>query len=226
MPTTSAPSWRYVRVNGRTFVHDLDRSKLLPLPMGGDSEEDPPDPGDGATTLTQAQVDAIVKKRVGETQKAEKAKFDAWLKAQADEADAANQDELTKTKRERDDAKAKADAAEAAADKVRLQGQLERKLLAAGVAEESLDRAVRLVDLDGLDADGIAGEVEALKKELPGIFAETSSDDGAKQTKARPVSGQAAGGSAKPSPKKAARSMSEVGRQIGERQGWIKPVAS
>ena len=59
---------------------------------------------------------------------------------------------------------------EAAAD--RLAAKVERKLGAAGVDDKALARAIRLVTLDA-DADDAAidAEIEALKTDVPGLFA-------------------------------------------------------
>lgn len=144
-------------------------------------------------THTQAEVDKIVQRRLGE----QKRKLEAEAQAAADkakaEAERAAMDEADRIKAEAADAKAEADKARAEAAAERLTAKVERKLLAAGVPDSALARAVHLVqvDVDATD-DDIAAEIEAVRADVPALFEPAKTDDGAKPP---------AGGTPPPPPK-------------------------
>lgn len=149
---------------------------------------DPPAPPAPEATLTQAQVDAIVKREKAEaTRKAEKDVKD-YLSAQKAEADKAAMTEADRAKAEAAEIIAAAAADRAAAAAERLAAKVERRLLAEGVAESALTRATRLLALapDASD-DDIAAEIDAVKADVPGLF--TPATGTGKPNPPRPATG-------------------------------------
>lgn len=164
---------------GRPWLRHVATGREIPVVCGG-SEPDDGDSGDSGeggkppveeAKLTQAQVDAIVAREKAKAQKAaDKAAAEAIAAAKA-EADKAAMTELDRAKAEAAEVAAAAakDRAEAAAE--RLAAKLERRLVAAGIDDKALARAVRTIALDA-DAtdDDIDSEIAALKTDVPGMF--------------------------------------------------------
>lgn len=147
-----------------------------PDPTTGD-----PAGGDEARTFTQADLDKIVARRVAETKRAEAQRLEQELGIKPSEARAiiaakqkADQDamsEADRLKAEAKTAKDEADAERAAARADRFAAKLERRLIAAGIPDKALSRAVRLIDLNpDADDDTIAAEIDTLRDEVPGLF--------------------------------------------------------
>lgn len=122
----------------------------------GDPPEDPPKANDGAENdaegsggdeprFTQAQVDALIDKRIGR----ERSKLERDLKAMAERD---GMDEAERLKAEKVDAeKAAADARrEVLVERVTTRAA--RSALTAGVKADRVDRFMRLVDLSDLEA--------------------------------------------------------------------------
>ncbi|MCL4293886.1 MAG: DUF4355 domain-containing protein [Acidimicrobiia bacterium] len=101
-------------------------------------------------TLTQADLDALVEKRLGKARK-------TWEAEAATAAERAKLDDVERLKAEKADAEKAAADARAAALAVRVAATAERAALAAGVRPDRVERFMRLVDLadvDGLVDDG------------------------------------------------------------------------
>lgn len=141
-------------------------------PPAGDPPPPPPDPAGDKTadgTFTQAEVDALIAKRLGR----ERANTEKFLK---DAAERESLDESDRLKAEKADAEKAADEArrEVLAERVSLAA--ERAALAAKVNPERVDRFLRMVDLSDLDsltadgkvdADAIAKAVAATLEDVP-----------------------------------------------------------
>lgn len=126
-------------------------------------------------TLTQADADKLAAKvRAEATRKAER-DIKAYLAAEKEQHDLAAMDEVTRAKAEVTQARAEAAAVKAEAAAERQAAKVERRLLAAGVPDTALSRAVRTISLEA-DAsdDDIVAEIEALKTEIPGLFTPTA----------------------------------------------------
>jgi hypothetical protein len=180
--------------------------------------------GNGGVTFTpeqQAEVDRIQGRTRAEAARAAKREAAQELAEQlgctVEEAKAkldkiADDDKAAMTEAERIRAEAEADKVTAAAERAkaaaeRFDAKVERKLLAAGVgkgleadaAEKALARARRALALDAeADDDTIGAEIEALKTEVPSLFAETAAPApaGSQIVPPRPPAGQAGAKSA------------------------------
>jgi len=138
-----------------------------------DTRQDP-----GKATFTpeqQAQIDELVAERV---KRAEKNARQAALKEAEDERRKAEMDELERVRAEKDEADQRAADALAERDRVLVNAEARVAVLAAGVPAERLPKALRLLDLDGvevedgrIDVAAIRKAVEALKAEIPELFA-------------------------------------------------------
>lgn len=95
-------------------------------------------------TLTQADLDALVEKRLGKARK-------TWEVEANTAAERAKLDEVERLKAEKADAERAAAEAQAAALAVRVAGEAERAALLAGVRPDRVGRFMRLVDLADLD---------------------------------------------------------------------------
>ena len=128
--------------------------------MAAPEKDAPPAPEGEKPKYTQADMDAITAKVRGglETK---------LTKTQA-ELEKVRQAALSDDEKKLEEAR-KSGAAEATAqlDVVKRQAAVERSLLAKGVPEAMLERAARLIDPD---AEDIPGAIEALAKDIPGLF--------------------------------------------------------
>lgn len=132
------------------------------------SDEDNDGAGDDAPKLTQAQVDAIVEKRLGKAKK-------SWEKEQADAAEKAKMTEADKLKAEK--AEAEQDAADkaTAADARVIRSEAKVAAVAAGVRPDRAAAFLRVIDLDGIeigddgepDAAAIKAAIETTLKDFP-----------------------------------------------------------
>lgn len=150
-------------------------------PIGGGAPPepptpDPPDDGKGAPpdpekTFTQAELDAIVARAKRQAEKKTREELEA-------EAQRAAMTENERLKAEREEADRQAAEAKAERDRILVEAEAKVAALAAGIPQARLEKALRLLDLshveveDGsIDAKAIAGAVEALKREIPELFA-------------------------------------------------------
>ena len=132
----------------------------------------------GKATFTpeqQAQIDELVAERV---KRAEKNARQAALKEAETERQRAEMDELERVKAEKAEADQRAAEAQADRDRVLVDAEAKFAVLAAGVPAERLTKALRLLDLDGvevedgrIDTAAVRRAVEALKTEIPELFA-------------------------------------------------------
>lgn len=95
-------------------------------------------------TFTQAEVDALIDKRIAR----ERTKFESDLKTMKDRAD---MDEVARLKAELKDRDEALKAKDAAALTGRVETRAERLAMAAGVNPKRVDRFMRLLDLTDLD---------------------------------------------------------------------------
>lgn len=178
-----------VTVDGREFWRDIERNRLLPVVRGGDGSDDTDD-DDGSDdadgdddkgkdkTFTQAQVDRIAGRARKEAERTTRKTIDDYLATQKSETDKATMDEAARAKTEADEARADADRAKTEAAQERLAAKIERKLSRAGVDDKALERAARLITLDpDASAEDIDAEIEALREDMPGLFAATDDED-------------------------------------------------
>jgi hypothetical protein len=132
----------------------------------------------GKTTFTpeqQAHIDELVAERV---KRAEKNARQAALKEAETERQRAEMDELERVKAEKEEADRRVVEAQAERDRVLVDAEAKVAILAAGVPAERLAKALRLLDLDGVEVEGgridtasVRRAVEALKSEIPELFA-------------------------------------------------------
>ena len=131
----------------------------------------------GKATFTpeqQAQIDELVAERV---KRAEKNARQTALKEAEEERRKAEMDELERVRAEKEEADQRAAAALAERDRVLVNAEARVAVLAAGVPAERLPKALRLLDLDGvevengrIDAAAVRKAVETLKGEIPELF--------------------------------------------------------
>lgn len=134
------------------------------------------DSGKGTfTPEQQAQIDELVAERV---KRAEKNARQAALKEAEEERRKAEMDELERVRAEKDEADQRAADALAERDRMLVSAEARVAVLAAGVPAERLPKALRLLDLDGvevedgrLDTATVRKAVETLKAEIPELFA-------------------------------------------------------
>lgn len=107
--------------------------------------------GTETITLSQADLDALVEKRLGKARK-------AWEAEVNTAAERAKLDEVERLRAEKADAEKAATDARTAALGVRVAATAERAALAAGVRPERVERFMRLVDLGELDDLTVDGE--------------------------------------------------------------------
>ena len=170
------------------FVRDLKPMFLMDEgdPAGGTPPATPPgtDPNAGGTpagdpptppadkTFNQAEVDRIVKERL-----------DRDRKTREEEARKAAMTEAEKLKAEKDEADKRSQATTDAANLRAVKADAKIALRDKGVTAEKVDRALRMLDLDGIkvgddgepDAKAITAAVDALLKDIPEL-AGTSGD--------------------------------------------------
>ena len=110
--------------------------------------------------------------------RAEKNARQAALKEAETERQRAEMDELERVKAEKEEADRRVVEAQAERDRVLVDAEAKVAILAAGVPAERLAKALRLLDLDGvevedgrIDAASVRRAVEALKAEIPELFA-------------------------------------------------------
>ena len=110
--------------------------------------------------------------------RAEKNARQAALKEAETERQRAEMDELERVKAEKEEADQRAAEAQAERDRVLVDAEAKIAMLAAGVPAERLTKALRLLDLEGVEVeDGridtatVRRAVEALKAEIPELFA-------------------------------------------------------
>ena len=163
-------------------------AETTPLPNPRPSRSPSPEPESeptaearqdaGKATFTpeqQAQIDELVAERV---KRAEKNARQAALKEAETERQRAEMDELERVKAEKEEADQRAAEAQAERDRVLVDAEAKVAILAAGVPAERLTKALRLLDLDGvevedgrIDTASVRRAVEALKAEIPELFA-------------------------------------------------------
>lgn len=81
--------------------------------------------------------------------------------------------ELDKATKKADEHEGKAKASEAKADALVLTGRIEKALIRGGLSVDAAERARRLIEVDSKATDDeLKAEVESLKKEMPGLFAD------------------------------------------------------
>jgi len=127
------------------------------------------------TPEQQTQIDELVAERV---KRAEKNARQAALKEAETERQRAEMDELERVKAEKEEADRRVVEAQAERDRVLVDAEAKVAILAAGVPGERLAKALRLLDLDGvevedgrIDTTSVRRAVEALKAEIPELFA-------------------------------------------------------
>jgi hypothetical protein len=131
----------------------------------------------GKVTFTaeqQAHIDALVVDRVERAKKTAKQQALDEAKQQRDRE---QMDELDRVKAEKADAEKVASAAQARLDGVIIDSEAKVAVLAAGVSADRLEKALRLLDLDGVevvegkvDGAAVTKAVEKLKAEIPELF--------------------------------------------------------
>lgn len=124
-----------------------------------------------AATFSQADLDKATNAAAAKAKKEHEAAISEYLAGQKAEADKATMTEVDRAKAEAAEARAEADVLKREAQAERVTAKVERLLSQAGVPAETLARAVKAAGM-GPDAtdDEINAEVEALKKEAPGMF--------------------------------------------------------
>jgi hypothetical protein len=153
---------------------DPAQESKAPQPQSNaDAAQDP-----GKTAFTpdqQAQIDELVAERV---KRAEKSARQAALKEAETERQRAEMDELERVKAEKEESDRRAEEAQADRDRVLIDAEAKFAVLAAGVSPERLTRALRLLDLDGIqvedgriDTASVRRAVQTLKTEIPELFA-------------------------------------------------------
>ena len=110
--------------------------------------------------------------------RAEKNARQAALKEAETERQRAEMDELERVKAEKEESDRRVVEAQAERDRVLVDAEAKVAILAAGVPAERLAKALRLLDLDGvevedgrIDTAAVRRAVEALKAEIPELFA-------------------------------------------------------
>ncbi len=147
-----------------------------PQPVAESSADVRQDAGKAAfTPEQQTQIDELVAERV---KRAEKNARQAALKEAETERQRSEMDELERVKAEKEEADQRAAEAQAERDRVLVDAEAKIAILAAGVPAERLTKALRLLDLEGVEVeDGridtatVRRAVEALKAEIPELFA-------------------------------------------------------
>lgn len=179
----------------------LTRYLLLNEGEGGDGGGGGGGTGGGGTpppaddSVPKSKVDEIVKGRVAETKQATERAIAEQLGVPISEAKAILEahnkrveGEKSEAQREKEAAQREKQAAEAAkaeAAKEKRDLQVERALIRAGVKDEKLDRAKRMIDADDdADADALKKAAEQLKSEEPMWFGDDGSSGGGKPPKA------------------------------------------
>lgn len=104
------------------------------------------DDGDGEKTLTQAEVDEIVKKRLGRERK-------AWEKEQAEAAEREKMTEAERLKAEKAEAEQAAQARTDAANQRVIRAEAKAAALAAKVKPDRAKAFLKIVDLDEIEVD-------------------------------------------------------------------------
>jgi Membrane protein involved in colicin uptake len=140
---------------------------------GGDQGDKGSGSGDGKgggvekLNLTQADLDAIIEKRLARDRKERE-------KAAEDEKKKAAMTEAERLKAEKEEADKKAQAAQEAADQRIIKAELKVQAAALGVKPEKLAYVTKLADISGIDvtdgepdAKAIKKAVEAVIKDLP-----------------------------------------------------------
>ncbi len=119
------------------------------------------------------QAEAAIAEQLGRPIAEVKALLDAAAKAED-----ATKSETQKALDAATAAQAAAETSKREAARDRLTAKIERKLAKAGVDEKAMTRAHRLVTVD-LDADDdtIDAEIEALRDDMPALFAPAADDD-------------------------------------------------
>jgi hypothetical protein len=135
---------------------------------GGDAGADGKPAGDGKVEMTQADLDALIEKRLGRAKS-------QWEKDAKTAADREKLDEVERLKAENGDKDKAIEESKRDALAARVEVAAERAALAAGVKPDRSARFLRLVDLSDLDdltADG-KPDTDAIKalveKELAGV---------------------------------------------------------
>lgn len=112
----------------------------------GDKGDEAADKGGDDKTLTQAEVDAIVEKRLGRAKK-------AWEKEQAEAAEKAKMTEAERLKAEKAEAEQAAQARTDAANARVIRAEAKAAALAAKVKPERAKAFLKILDLDDIEVD-------------------------------------------------------------------------
>lgn len=152
------------------WVQWSDQHGWLPRVAGGADGDDDGDGGDGSDgvddqdrdngaddgseddgkgsegKLSQAEVDAIIEKRLGQAKK-------AWEKDQADAAEKAKMTEAEKAKAEKAEAEKAAEERTATANARVIRSEAKVAAVAAGVRPDRAKAFLRVVDLEGIEVD-------------------------------------------------------------------------
>lgn len=119
--------------------------------------------------LSQADVDAIVEKRLARERKKLRSTIES---EEAEKARRARMDETQRLQVERDDAEKKATAVVERANQRIVKAEARAVAASSGVAAEKLSYVVRLAELDGVDVDSDTGEpdVDAIQAAISKVL--------------------------------------------------------
>lgn len=134
---------------------------------GDNAGNDDGNKGDNKT-FTQAELDAILSKRLARERK-------QWEQQVEDAKKKAAMDETERLKAEKAEAEQKAQAAQAAANQRLIKAEAKVQAAALGVKPERIDYAIRLADLSGVevgddgepDAKAVKAAIEAVLRDVP-----------------------------------------------------------
>ena len=172
-----------VFIEGKLFWINHDGSWIRPAVRGGDGPDGDPDPkdDDDKPTLTQKQVNEIVKGRVGKAKEAAVAELLRELglentdavkamiqKAKDDEEK--NKSELDKAKDEAVGNKTAAEAAKASLAATELNNSVILALVEQGLTVAAAKISAKLVEVTENDEAKIKAAIEDLKKSMPQLF--------------------------------------------------------
>jgi hypothetical protein len=193
------------------------------MPEDPEHKPDPKEEDDGSKpppkTFTQEEVNRMMAKEKNDGRRSATneilEKFGVKTVEEAEailqkmrDSEEAEKTEAQKAKEAAEKEKAEAEKERQSAKRDRLETKIERALLKAGVEVDILERAVRLVDVEDLEADQdtVQAAVDALKEDMPQLF--TPSD---KKTDPKPPGGDPGrpprNGNQKPNAKEEAQSI-------------------
>lgn len=126
----------------------------------GDGEDPGGDPGDAAKlTLTQAQLDALIEKRIRRSRA-------SWEKEYQEKAERESMSEAERLKAELEDERKRAQSIQAEASRSLARAAALRMAVSQGIDANKAERALRLVDLDQAIDDNGAPDEDVIKAEL------------------------------------------------------------